>query len=178
MNAKAATSAIVGYASKAISAYFGYDSTGGAGAATYGDNNQVTHVDFGGGRATGGPTSGGTMYEVAEGGRPELYESGGRIYLLSGRDGVVTPATRGGGAASSAAVSSGGGGLVVNIINNQGDKVQATATESKGPGGGRQLDILIDSIEQKIAGNVARGQGPMSSALSSRYGLNKGQNLG
>lgn len=175
MNAKAATSAIVGWASKAVGAYFGYDASGGAGTSSYGNNSQVTHVDFGGGRATGGPTAGGTMYEVAERG-PEIYQSGGRTYLLSGQDGYVSPAGAGGGARVASAAP--GGGLVVNIINNQGDKVQASATESKGPGGGRQLDILIDSIEQKIAGNVARGQGPMSSALSSRYGLNKGQNLG
>ncbi len=177
MQAKAATNALLKYATSAIESYVGYDASGGAGAATYGNNGQVTHVDFGGGKATGGATAGGTMYEVAERG-PELYQSGGRTYLLSGQDGYVTPAGGGGGGVAAASSPSAAGGLVVNIINSQGDKVQASAKESKSAGGGRQLDVFIDSIEQKIAGNVARGQGPMSSALSSRYGLNKGQNLG
>ncbi|MGE7136223.1 phage tail tape measure protein [Luteibacter sp. NPDC031894] len=182
MQAKAATNTLLQYASQAIGAYFG--GSGGSVQSLGGDTSYLGNTyntgqysggfSFGGGRAAGGPTSGGTLYEVAERG-PELYHSGGRTYLLSGQDGHVTPA--GSGSAGGAGVAA-GGGLVVNVINNQGDKVQATARESKGPGGGRQLDILIDSIEQKIAGNVARGQGPMSAALGSRYGLNKGQNLG
>jgi len=54
---------------------------------------------FGGGRAGGGPTSPGKMYEVNEQGTPELLEYGGREFLLSGkRSGYVRPLTAGGAA--------------------------------------------------------------------------------
>ncbi len=44
------------------------------------------------GRARGGPVSGGSLYEVTEGGIAELFEAGGRTYLLPGMDGTVVPA--------------------------------------------------------------------------------------
>jgi hypothetical protein len=113
------------------------------------------------------------LYEVAEHG-PELYHSGGRTYLLSGQDGHVTPAANGRASAGSAS----GAPLIVNITNTQGDKVQATAQESRGPGGARQLDIMIESIKQSIANDINRGQGAVPAALGNRYSLNKGQNLG
>lgn len=46
---------------------------------------------FGGGRASGGPVSGNRIYEVGEGNRPELLNSGGRKYLIPGNNGQVTP---------------------------------------------------------------------------------------
>ncbi|URL59625.1 phage tail tape measure protein [Luteibacter flocculans] len=181
MQVKAAASGLFQVAANAIGAYFGGGSGGSVqsigGDTSYLGNSYNTGqygggFNLGGGRAGGGSTSAGTLYEVAEHG-PELYQSGGRSYLLSGKDGYVTPAGSSRGATSAGA----GGGLIVNITNTQGDKVQATAKESKGPGGARQLDIMIDAVEAKIAGNVSRGQGPLSSALSSRYSLNKGQNI-
>ncbi|WP_375591603.1 phage tail tape measure C-terminal domain-containing protein [Chitiniphilus eburneus] len=51
---------------------------------------------FGGGRASGGPVSAGKLYEVGEGNRPELLNTGGRQYLLPGNAGEVVP-LRGGG---------------------------------------------------------------------------------
>lgn len=44
-------------------------------------------------RALGGPVRKGSLYEVAEGGRSELLEMGGKQYLLPGADGTVVPAT-------------------------------------------------------------------------------------
>ena len=63
---------------------------------------------FGGGRASGGPTTAGTLYEVAEGGMPELYHVGSRTYLLSGQNGVVQPAGAGGSGGGSTAASAAG----------------------------------------------------------------------
>lgn len=51
---------------------------------------------FGGGRAMGGPVSGGKFYEVGEKNRPEIFSSGGKSFLVPGNDGAVTP-MRGGG---------------------------------------------------------------------------------
>jgi lambda family phage tail tape measure protein len=181
MEAKAAVSGLMQYAASAIGSYFGgsgtsFQSLGGDTSYlgnSYSTGSYTGGFQLAGGRASGGNTAGGSLYEVVEHG-PELYQSGGRTYLLSGKDGYVTPASSGG----RMTASGGSGGLAaVNIYNTQGDKVSATASQSKGPNGMQQLDIVIDSIEKKIAGNVAKGQGPLSSALTSRYNLNKGQNL-
>ena len=52
---------------------------------------------FAGGKADGGPTMPGSLYEVAERG-PELYNSAGKTYLLTGNSGgTVTPNSKVGG---------------------------------------------------------------------------------
>ena len=64
---------------------------------------------FGGGRATGGPTQAGKMYEVNETGVPELFDYGGRQFLLSGKQpGYVHPLAAGG---------AGGRGGVTSSLN-------------------------------------------------------------
>jgi TP901 family phage tail tape measure protein len=42
-------------------------------------------------RALGGPVRANSMYEVVEGGRPELLQQGNRTYLMPGQDGTVVP---------------------------------------------------------------------------------------
>lgn len=184
MQIKAATSGLFQMAASAIGSYFGGSTASGVqslgGDTSYLSNSYNTGqasagFSFGGGRATGGSTAGGTMYEVAERG-PELYQSGGRTYLLSGKDGYVTPAAGGSAGAPTASAAS-GGGLVVNITNTQGDKVQASAQQSRSPGGGPQLDVIIESIKKSIASDISRGQGAVPAAIGARYGLNKGQAL-
>lgn len=65
----------------------------------------------GGGRAAGGPVSANTMYEVNEGGAPELLRIGGRSYLLNGaQSGHVDPIARG-----RAGAPRGGGEPVVHV---------------------------------------------------------------
>lgn len=54
-------------------------------------------MSYGGGKASGGPVSAGSFYEVNERG-PELLTVGGRDYLMMGaNNGKVTPASMGGG---------------------------------------------------------------------------------
>ncbi len=74
---------------------------GGAGAGNYTGNGTGAgsiggfgnnFSNFGGGRANGGPVRGSTLYEVGEGGRPELFQQRGRTYLIPGNDGNVIPA--------------------------------------------------------------------------------------
>ena len=67
------------------------------------------------------------------------------------------------------AAASKGINMQVNIINNASDRVQTTA-QSNSAGG---LEIIIDQIESKIARNVTRGVGPVSSALTNTFGLNR-----
>lgn len=99
------------------------------------DNN------FGGGRAIGGKVSQGRIYEVAEGGRPELLESGGRTYLMPGSDGTVIPA---GSASAPAAATGGGGNPVVNVyVSDSGSRTQQQ-------GGGDSARKLGDMIGNKV----------------------------
>ena len=60
---------------------------------------------FGGGRASGGPVRKGMLYEVGERG-PELLQSGGRNFMIPGRDGYVQP---------NSAMQPAGGDLYQNI---------------------------------------------------------------
>lgn len=84
-----------------------------------------------GGRETGGSTRRNSLFKVAEGGKPELYEEGGHTYLLTGSNGgQVTPAQSGGG-------SGGGGGMVFNI------QIDASGSEA--------------GVEQKIRTAVEAG---------------------
>lgn len=61
-----------------------------------------------GGRALGGPVSAGMIYEVGEGGKPELFEQNGKQYLIPGNSGEVVPTSGG-------SRSAGGDTLIVNL---------------------------------------------------------------
>lgn len=63
---------------------------------------------YGGAGASGIKTKLGEYYEVAEGGRPEVYEQDGRMYLLPSADGKVTPWGAAGGQSQGNAGRSGG----------------------------------------------------------------------
>lgn len=97
----------------------GTDSSGGS-------INFISHV---GGRASGGPVSAGSMYEVAEGGRPELLNTGGRTFLMMGsQGGDVTPAKRGG-----SSVASGGNTININTsvsVDSSGSAKSQTSSDS------------------------------------------------
>lgn len=80
---------------------------------------------FGGGKASGGSVSPGTMYEVNERGVPELLNIGNRQFLMmSSRSGVVTPMEDGG------SVSGGRGNTSISVpITISGDADKALASE-------------------------------------------------
>ncbi|MDF4024136.1 tape measure protein [Luteibacter sp. PPL201] len=158
------------YGTQALGSLFGYDASGGAGTSTYNAIGAVTHVAFGGGRATGGATAGGTLYEVAERG-PELYRSGGRTYLLSGQDGHVTPAGAGGASAPVASAP----GFTVNIINNA--PVQVTQKQGRDSNGMPTIDVLIDAIDAGLADRVSAGRSRTGNAMAQRMGTNMATNL-
>lgn len=74
---------------KSIASLIGALSGGGGG---FGVNNTGDQLPTAGGRAIGGPISGGNAYKVLEKGTPEIVNSGGKSYLLSGsQGGTVTP---------------------------------------------------------------------------------------
>jgi len=115
----AAKQAIVGIVNMVASAWGG--ATGGGVSSTYsaqsfGNNTGWLNegVNFGGGRAAGGPVRGSSLYEVGEGGRPELFDDGrGKTYLIPGNNGHVIPA-----APAAAGGGVGNGAAPVNVVVN------------------------------------------------------------
>ncbi len=89
---------------------------------------------FGGGRAHGGPVSAGRLYEVAEQGRAELLEMGGRTYLIPGSDGTVVPA------GASAGAGGGGGG---SYVDNRTINIQT----------GSDPQAVVEAIKRYERGN-------------------------
>lgn len=115
---------------------------------------------FGGGRASGGPVSGSRLYEVGEGGKPEMFQQGGRTYLIPGNDGRVIPATAG---LTAPAVGDGGGSTYVNVINNSGQPAQTT---ERMDGLNKIIDVVIGEVDKRIASNGSTGK-----VIGSRFGL-------
>lgn len=114
-------------------------------------------------RKNGGPVSAGSMYQVGEGGMPEIYRaSTGKQYMIPGDNGSVISnrqMTSGGG-------TSGGGGVVVNVNNYTGADVQ---TQTRNDNGSQVIDLFIQDVETG---------GPMSSTMESTYGLSRQANGG
>lgn len=99
--------------------------------------------------------SGSRLYEVGEGGKPELFQQGGKTYLIPGNDGNVIPATSGSSAPA--------GGMQV-VINNHGAKV-STRQEQKRDGNGMDVkQLVIDIVAESMSG------GKLGAIGKSRYG--------
>lgn len=117
-------------------------------------------MSFGGGRANGGPVAPGSLYEVGEGGDPELFQQGGRSYLIPGNRGQVVPA---------APMASGGGSSAssetkIEINNYGGAQVQAREQRSTMPDGTELKKFVIDIV----AGDMSSG-GRTAGATKSRF---------
>ncbi|MBV6845536.1 hypothetical protein KWH29_09260 [Xanthomonas campestris pv. paulliniae] len=84
-----------------------------------------------GGRAGGGPVAAGSIYEVGEGGRPEMYEAGGRTYMIPGNQGGrVVPITAGRTVGDVTASAAGGVSVnITNVINSDGTTTTTTETD-------------------------------------------------
>ncbi|RKR64038.1 tail length tape measure protein [Yokenella regensburgei] len=113
------------------------------GAAAIGIGAVIAAMAMAGGiagkRKNGGPVSSGSMYQVGEGGMPEIYQaSNGSQYMIPGDNGKVI---------SNKDLNSGstGGGVVVNINNYTGATVDAQATpDGKG---GWSVDAFIYDMD-------------------------------
>ena len=107
---QAASGLLSGLVGSAFGSYFG---GGGSTVGTSGFSENLAPVSYGGGRAAGGGVAPNTLYEVNEKG-PELFNQGGRSFLMTGAaGGSVTPLNAGGG--PGIAAMSGGGGTTVNL---------------------------------------------------------------
>ncbi|MEQ7866587.1 phage tail length tape measure family protein [Xanthomonas sp. WHRI 8393] len=120
----------------------------------------VGGVSFGGGRANGGPVAPGSLYEVGEGGDPELFQQGGRSYLIPGNRGQVVPAAP----MASGSASSASSEAKIEINNYGGAQVQAREQRSTMPDGTELKKFVIDIV----AGDMSSG-GRTAGATKSRF---------
>lgn len=105
-------------------------------------------------RKNGGPVTAGGMYQVGEGGMPEIYQaSTGKQYMIPGDNGRVI---------SNKEMTAGGGGVVINIQNYTSSSVDAQAgTDANG---GLTVDVIVADLNNG---------GPISSAITSNMNVKR-----
>jgi len=115
-----------------------------------------TAIGSAGGRAGGGPVAGGSMYRVGEGGRPELFDQGGKTYLIPGDAGSVRPITSG-----MPASSIGGGGVTNNFNTTMNVTSDGSSTTQQGDGSddARRLNQFFTSKMNEWATQQSRPGG-------------------
>ena len=154
---QAASGLLSSLAGSALGAYFGGGAAAGAGAGSFGSSIGSALVE---GRASGGPVDPNTLYEVNEKG-PELFNQGGRSYLMTGaQGGSVTPLMTGGGSIA-AASGAGGGGNTYNFpvsvsVQTGGDGGNATQEDTSQAGRNIQ-QVTKTEAEAAIARGVQPG---------------------
>ncbi|WP_414446058.1 tail protein (tape measure) [Citrobacter europaeus] len=106
-------------------------------------------------RKNGGPVSAGGMYQVGEGGMPEIYQaSTGKQYMIPGDNGRVI---------SNKDMNAGGGiNVVLNIQNYNGSSVDAQA--SSDGNGGVTVDVIVADLNNG---------GPISNAITSNMNVKR-----
>lgn len=106
-------------------------------------------------RKNGGPVSAGGMYQVGEGGMPEIYQaSTGKQYMIPGDNGKVI--------SNKDMQGAGGGGVVINIQNYTSSSVDAQAgTDANG---GLTVDVIVADLNNG---------GPISSGITSNFNVKR-----
>ncbi|EKP1447905.1 tape measure protein [Salmonella enterica] len=135
-------------------------SFGGAVAIGVGALAGITALS--GKRKNGGPVSAGGLYQVGEGGAPEIFKaSNGNQYMIPGDNGSVI---------SNRAMNRGGGGgggnvpIVNNYVINQSTNAQATTTSSTDSNGNVTIQTIVSDIEEG---------GAISQAISRNFATNR-----
>ena len=118
--------------------------------------SNIAGVNYGGAREFGGPVDAGKMYRVGEGGAPEIFQSGGKNFMIPGDGGKVIPNDQIGG----------GSGFQQNVnIHNYGNENVQTQTSMDG----KQLDVIIGEVAKQISqrrGGVGRA---LASSTSTKW---------
>lgn len=130
------------------------------GAAAIGVGAVIAAMALAGGiagkRKNGGPVQAGSLYQVGEGGMPEIYQaSTGKQFMIPGDNGKVI---------SNRDMQSGGGGggeVIVNVNNYGSSQVQ---TQSARQGNNTVVDVFISDMQNG---------GPMSRQMQSSFGLRR-----
>ncbi|MBY5117953.1 tape measure protein [Enterobacter cloacae] len=108
-----------------------------------------------GARYNGGPVSAGSMYQVGERGKPEIYQaSTGKQYMIPGDNGKVI---------SNKDMQGGGGiNVVLNVQNYNGSSIDAQA--SSDGNGGVTVDLIVADLNNG---------GPISNAITSNMNVKR-----
>lgn len=68
--------------------------------------------------------------------------------------------------------AAGGGAVTVNVINQGGGSLAVRGqTQTTGPSGETQIDLLVEVLEARFADRIGAGSGSMTRAMESRFGL-------
>ena len=109
-------------------------------------------------RKNGGPVSAGSMYQVGEGGMPEIYKaSNGSQYMIPGDNGSVI---------SNKDLSGSGGGGSLQVTNNVYNYASGVQVDTRSTQNGSEL--LIETFVTDL-----QNGGPMSGQMESTYGLRR-----
>lgn len=124
------------------------------GAVAIGIGAMAGILALSGKRKNGGPVSAGGIYQVGEGGMPEIYQaSTGKQYMIPGDNGRVI---------SNKEMTAGGGGVVINIQNYTSSSVDAQAgTDANG---GLTVDVIVADLNNG---------GPISSGITSNFNVKR-----
>lgn len=114
--------------------------------------SNIAGVNYGGAREFGGPVDAGKMYRVGEGGAPEIFQSGGKNFMIPGDGGKVIPNDQIGG---------GGFQQSVQVYNYSGENVQTKTSMD-----GKQLEVVIGEVAKQIS----QRRGGVGRALASSTG--------
>ncbi|MFB4971432.1 tail protein (tape measure) [Enterobacter mori] len=125
------------------------------GAVAIGIGAMAGILALSGKRKNGGPVSAGGMYQVGEGGMPEIYQaSTGKQYMIPGDNGRVI--------SNKEMNAGGGGGVVINIQNYTSSSVDAQAgTDANG---GVTVDVIVADLNNG---------GPISNAITSNMNVKR-----
>ncbi|MGY5368298.1 tail protein (tape measure) [Enterobacter oligotrophicus] len=125
------------------------------GAVAIGIGAMAGILALSGKRKNGGPVSAGGMYQVGEGGMPEIYQaSTGKQYMIPGDNGKVI---------SNKDMQGGGGiNVVLNVQNYNGSSVDAQA--SSDGSGGLTIDMVIADLNNG---------GPMSQGITTNFNVKR-----
>jgi len=110
--------------------------------------SSIAGVSYGGGRRYGGPVNPGSMYQVNEGGSPEMMIAGGKQYLLPNSRGEVIPSDS----------ASGGAGVQWQIVVNNtapGVDVQSSVNDET-----KTVTLAVQEVARQLGsrtGPVAQG---------------------
>lgn len=77
---------------------------------------------------------------------------------------------------AAAPAQAGSGRVTVNVYNN-GQPTKATAETRQGSDGSLNVDVLLEQIEDRMAGKVAKGGGTLNKALEGRYALDAARGI-
>lgn len=109
-------------------------------------------------RKNGGPVSAGSMYQVGEGGMPEIYKaSNGSQYMIPGDNGSVI---------SNKDLRGSGGGGALQVTNNVYNYASGVQVDTRSTQNGSEL--LIETFVTDL-----QSGGPMSGQMESTYGLRR-----